>query len=398
MSVHKYRTRTSDQDRWIVRWRDEAGKQLSRGGFRKKGDAQRWERDNVLAARLEGEPTPGASAGGMTVAQWADKFFAEGLGGRSAATQDSYYNTYSSLVHERVGGNTLEVLGKNTVIVDSWLTDMRGDGISEANIRHGVAVLSAMCTFAQRQGVIRRNPCRGLMLPQRSTSSKTAPMLSTLGVELIARELRYGHGKKGARTRSPLDRARDALFVYTVAYAGCRPPSEVLALRWEDVRAKTLRVDERLYDGVIEARLKRGNGRSIPLQPFLADLFTEVKEIVKPTSEQALIWPANYAGDPWGMSLIRSWRRNRFYGAANALVAKDPSLASTFEDVVPYSGRHHFISTNLAAGIPIFTVAQQAGTSVAMIEQTYGHVIAELHDSPPVTVAAQRSAVLEQLS
>jgi len=397
MSVHKYRTRTSDQDRWIVRWRDESGKQLSRGGFRKKGQAASWERDNVLAAKLQGEPTPGASAGGMTVAQWADKFFAEGLGGRSAATQDSYFNTYSSLVHERVGGNTLEALGKNTVIVDSWLSNMRADGTSESNIRHGVAVLSAMCTYAQRQGVIRRNPCRGLMLPQR-TNSKTAPMLSTLGVELLAQELRYGAGKKGARTRSELDRARDALFVLTVAYAGCRPPSEVLALRWEDVRAKTLRVDERLYDGVIEARLKRGNGRSIPLQPFLADLFAEVKEIVNPTSERDLIWPADRDGNPWGMSLTRSWRRNRFYGAANALIAKDPSLASTFEDVVPYSGRHHFISTNLAAGIPIFTVAQQAGTSVAMIEQTYGHVIAELHDSPPVTVVEQRAAVLAQLS
>ena len=37
--------------------------------------------------------------------------------------------------------------------------------------------------------------------------------------------------------------------------------------------------------------------------------------------------------------------------------------------------RHTYISNLLAAGVPTFEVARIAGTSVAMIEQTYGHLV-----------------------
>ena len=40
----------------------------------------------------------------------------------------------------------------------------------------------------------------------------------------------------------------------------------------------------------------------------------------------------------------------------------------------PYALRHTFITHALSAGVPIFDVARYAGTSVQMIERTYGHL------------------------
>ena len=40
----------------------------------------------------------------------------------------------------------------------------------------------------------------------------------------------------------------------------------------------------------------------------------------------------------------------------------------------PYALRHTFVTNALAAGVPIFDVARYAGTSVQMIERTYGHL------------------------
>ena len=40
----------------------------------------------------------------------------------------------------------------------------------------------------------------------------------------------------------------------------------------------------------------------------------------------------------------------------------------------PYALRHSYITWSLKAGIPTFTVAERAGTSLQMIEKTYGHL------------------------
>jgi len=41
----------------------------------------------------------------------------------------------------------------------------------------------------------------------------------------------------------------------------------------------------------------------------------------------------------------------------------------------PYALRHTFATWALRAGIPTFTVARRMGTSIEMIERTYGHLV-----------------------
>lgn len=49
-------------------------------------------------------------------------------------------------------------------------------------------------------------------------------------------------------------------------------------------------------------------------------------------------------------------------------------LAGVPENITIYDFRHLWISEAIMAGVDIFTVAKMAGTSVKMIEQTYGHL------------------------
>jgi integrase len=42
--------------------------------------------------------------------------------------------------------------------------------------------------------------------------------------------------------------------------------------------------------------------------------------------------------------------------------------------------RHTFASVAIAAGIPTFEIARMLGTSVLMIEKTYGHLLADALD------------------
>ncbi|WP_209509255.1 tyrosine-type recombinase/integrase [Ruegeria sp. HKCCE4150] len=47
-------------------------------------------------------------------------------------------------------------------------------------------------------------------------------------------------------------------------------------------------------------------------------------------------------------------------------------------DATPYALRHGFITSAIYAGVPIFPLAKHCGTSVEMIERTYGHILAEM--------------------
>jgi integrase len=50
--------------------------------------------------------------------------------------------------------------------------------------------------------------------------------------------------------------------------------------------------------------------------------------------------------------------------------------------------RHTFASVAIAAGIPTFEIARMMGTSVLMIEKTYGHLLADALDRGRVALEA----------
>ncbi len=67
-------------------------------------------------------------------------------------------------------------------------------------------------------------------------------------------------------------------------------------------------------------------------------------------------------GSPWNKNLLDERFR------------KVRQLAGVREHITLYDFRHLWISEALMAGVDVFTVAKMAGTSVQMIERTYGHL------------------------
>lgn len=47
----------------------------------------------------------------------------------------------------------------------------------------------------------------------------------------------------------------------------------------------------------------------------------------------------------------------------------------------PYALRHSFATEALAAGVSIFELSRLMGTSVRVIDRTYGHLAADSHDA-----------------
>lgn len=106
-------------------------------------------------------------------------------------------------------------------------------------------------------------------------------------------------------------------------------------------------------------RDKNGKPRQLTVPPVIADFFAEQVKDKLPAAP--ILARAN--GEEWNKD---AWK----YPIKEAVNAAGlPCAASA------YTLRHCVITDLIRAGLPILTVAQLSGTSVAMIEKHYGHLV-----------------------
>ena len=123
-----------------------------------------------------------------------------------------------------------------------------------------------------------------------------------------------------------------------LAYAGLRP-SEALALRWEDVRDRTILVQRAIVLGG-EDDTKTTQHRTVRLlAPLKVDLAAWRLAGGRPDG-QALVFPGHDSG-PWTVAAYASWRRR----ASNRALAQAAVAHTT-----PYALRHSFTSLLLHEG------------------------------------------------
>ena len=160
---------------------------------------------------------------------------------------------------------------------------------------------------------------------------------------------------------------RFAVIPIFAAGTGLRP-GEWVALELGDLDLKaavpSVTVQRRLTkDKKIEAATKNGKPRRVPLRPkVLAALQTLPRRL-----DTRLLFPAATGG----MIDLHNWREDYWHPAmvAAGFVTDEQKPAHT-----PYALRHTYATWALRAGIPTFTVARRMGTSVQMIDKTYGHL------------------------
>jgi integrase len=329
---------------WRVRWRERnrnPAKVLGR-----KSDAIAFDAEIRRLART-GEL--GLVDGGRErldefAAEWMRAYGKPNLAPRTVAYYASAWDLHIS---PRIGGLRLREV--SVEVCQRFAAELAAAGIGRATRRKLLMVLGSVLQRAVEWGRIPSNPVRVIRKPTAKRERTVRPWTPAVVEAMRARLL--GH-----------ERTMGATLVCVLAYAGLRP-SEALALRWGDMRERTLLVERALgADGVVKPT-KTGHVRSVRL---LAPL-TAWRAIGASTE---LVFPSS-RGDAWSEHDWRNWRRRVFVPAAKAV---------GLPGARPYDLRHSAASLWLHEGRMIVGVATWMGHSGQMALSTYLHVMSDLGD------------------
>jgi len=316
-----------------LRWYDEGGARRRKAGFSSRSEARTWFED-VERRRMRGE-TPTAAP--VTLTEHVSHYLDAHSVGRDPKTIDvlRFRLGYAT----RVFGNLrLDELERHVAEVAAWTRTL------PEGSRYGIVqALRQALEAAVRWGQMKTNPAKlagSNPQPKRDEVEHFEPT----EIELLADELGAVYG--------PL--------VVVAAYTGLRP-SEWSALEWRDVDrdAGVLTIERAFSYGQVKAVKTKGSRRRVPLPARAAAAL----ELVPRRLDTRLVFPG-----PRGAHIdLRNWRKREWKPALEA--------AGLPRERRPYDLRHSFATWALAAGVPAYDVARYMGTSVRMLDLTYGHLV-----------------------
>lgn len=336
---------------WIARWRDDDGRQKYRalGEFEKFDDAAKAARTWVDSCEQ------GAKTGVTTVREVCEDYVkALKAEGRAATAKDAE-GRFTRLVYgEPIAKLPIDKLRATNV--SKWMNDQieDDDEADDEDVRRSKD--SANRNLATLKAALNRALQHRLV----ATDSGWATIQKFPKVGARRKDAFLGMEQRKALLAACSDDL--ALFVRAALLTGARP-GELATLNAGDF-------DKQL--GALTLTGKTGR-RTVAISSAAVAFFTEASKDKLPAAPML----ATGFGQRWNKD---SWKK----------VFKDAVEAAKLADsVVMYSLRHTAISEMILAGMDSFIVAKLAGTSVAMIEASYGHL---RHDV--VTAKLDRVAML----
>lgn len=247
MSVE--RVRRGGKVGYRVRWR-EAGRNRART-YSTKRDAELAEAEVIRLRRLGALAQ--LDAGGETLDEFVTSTWAPIHPAQlSPATRATYAALYAKHVGPYLGGVPLRDLDADTIA--RWHAERLRSGSGREAVRRALRLVGGILQRAVEHGRLQGNPARVVHPVKRQRASAVRP-LAPVTIEAMRGVLEH----------------RDATLISVLAYAGLRP-GEALALRWEDVRERTLLVERALSLGEVKTT-KTGEARTVRLlAPLAQDL------------------------------------------------------------------------------------------------------------------------------
>jgi integrase len=354
---------------WGIRWLEHSHRR-HRSGFQTKRDARQWFEDEVRP-RLRGRRRASST---MTLRDFAYSW----LRAHAADVEPSTITTLRCrLAHalHTFGDVPLADLERQALEIAAWRA-----GLPDRLRYPATSALRQALEAAIRWELISENPAKKAGKNPQPKAREVRP--------LTAAELELVTGELGAR---------DAVLVRFAAETGLRP-CEWIALERRDVdrTAGVVLVEREHVEGVTKPYGKTtASRRRVPLTLRALEALDEL-----PTRlDTRLLFP----GERGGYLNLRNWRAREWdvaietaglgicecghaSGGGHDGGCQHPGCTCTRyqrskASPVPYVLRHSFASNALAAGVGTFELARYMGSSVEMIERTYGHLVAGADES-----------------
>ena len=321
---------------WRARYLGGDGRQHSRS-FERKVDAERWLRDEL--AKIDRGLWVDPSAGDVTFAEWSAGWL-EGLD-LKPSTRANYESNLRSRILPHFGAIPISRITPG--VVRSWVTDLRGSGLSAASVRQARQILHAALEVAVSDGILPRNAVDPVSPP--SVRPRRQLFLSEVDLEHLAEAAEHRQETMGS-------------LVLLLGWSGLRW-GEAAALRGGrvDVDRRRIHVVEAVTE--VGGRLEWGtpkthDGRTVVVPRFVA----EALPLRKPDS---LVFTA-----PKGGPLRTSnFRRDVWHPACRS--------SGMPEGLVVHDLRDTAASLMIASGASIKAIQRALGHSSAkMTLDTYG--------------------------
>jgi integrase len=315
---------------WAIRYRDARRVRRQRAGFRTKTEAKTVLDDELRKARLGTLYRPEA-----TVQELVDVFLEQYDGAPSSKDR---LDQYLGKATKRFGAEPIASL--DALAIARWRATL------PETMRHGAhRALRQVLAAAVRWRWIEHNAAIEVKNPQHART-EFRPFESWEEVDALAAEL----GPFGP------------LVIFCVG-TGVRP-EEAFGGDWGDVD---------LDAGVFTVRRAFAKGRLKPYAktvrsrrrvPLRARVVAALDELPR---RHGVLFPASEGG----RINIDNFRSREWVPAFKAAGVERRRI---------YDMRHTFATWSLAAGMSIFTLARRMGTSVQMIDATYGHLARDAED------------------
>jgi len=393
VSVHRVVQR--GQVRSVVRWR-EHGQNRSRAFHRRK-DAEAFDAELKRRRQLGSLALQQLTERkGPTLGEWiAERWAPEHAATLAQSTRDRYAGVYS--VHIAPWLNDVSLRELSVAALRAWQTERLKAGVGPDTIHKCRTVLSSILRHAAESEAIPANPLSLVRAPKPKQRDAVQP-LPPAAVEKVRALMRDPPPRvvaasvtgRRARRRYELDPPgepatwqRDALIVSILAYSGLRP-GELRALRWGDIRENTILVQRAANPDGSPKATKNQQRRSVRLlSPVAQDLREYRLAIGRPASEMLLLRDGR--DEPWDKNAWQTWRADRWVPACR--------VAGLTPIPRPYDLRHSFASLLLAEGRQPVWVARQLGHSLAVLLETYAHLIEEYADVERIDAEAEIASV-----
>lgn len=278
-----------------------------------------------------------------------------------------------------------------------WQDARESQGRAYTTIRRQFSALKTMFRHAHKSGFLPANPLADARLKQQHHAERDRELSSETdrreerrpltpdemerlhaGLDAFGEEIRRQRRNSREHGRSYLADL-DAVphphwfipFAYFAMFTGMRP-GDLYTLRWQELSLpfkRLIKYPNKTKHHPNPAKL------DLSLDPRLVAIMTDWHEQQgKPAS--GLVFPSPVTGRRMDKKAHnKPWKRVK-------------QLGGLHEDLTFYALRHHFISTLVADGVPMLTVARLVGhKGAAMIENHYSHLIRERADAALSVIA-----------